>query len=92
MLDVYEMRAMTTKGIVVGYLFDPWSKSISHAFNYLCAYSTPYASMKIKDVKSTNSLLQLRYKIKDVFVYSLGVYGSVVTIGYNQSIKEKLEF
>lgn len=92
MMDVYEVRALSTKGIVVAYLFDSHAKAISSAFNYVCAYTPQYSDMTINEVKETDSRLQLRYKIKDIFLYSMGIYGSMVTVGFNQKIKDRLEF
>lgn len=91
-LDVYELKAESTKGITVGYCFDSFARNKAYAFNYLCAYSSDFTSLKLKDLKETSSLLQLRYKLRNVFLYSLGSYGSLITVGYSQTIKEKLEF
>ena len=92
MLDVYELRAMSPKGITVGYVFDSSSRKFSSAFNYLCVHSPILPDLGMKDLRETRSTLQLKYKLCDLMLYNMGVYGSVVTVGYNQNIKEKLEF
>lgn len=91
-LDVYELKAQTPKGITVGYLFDSASRQASSAFNYLCVYSSALPDLRLKDLRETQSTVQLKYKLRDLMLYSMGVYGSMVTVGYNQNIKEKLEF
>jgi len=92
MLDVYELKGQTPKGITVGYMLDSASQKFSSAFNYLCVYSSKLPDLKLKDLRETQSTLQLKYKLRDLMLYNMGVYGSMVTVGYNQNIKEKLEF
>lgn len=91
-LDVYEINAECLDGATVGYLFDTQLKRVKSSFNYIAITPLAKDEFSLSQMKAADTALELRFKIKELNLYSLGVRGSLVTSGYNKNLKESLEF
>lgn len=91
-LSVYEINAECVDGITVGYLFEIFSKRISSSYNYFAVTSLKKDELSLSALKKADSCLDLRFKIKGMKLYALDATGVLVTCGFNEDLKETLEF
>ncbi len=91
-LSVYEINAECVDGITVGYLFEVHSKKISHSYNFFAVTSLKKSELSLTEMKKAKIALDLRFKIKGLKLYALDATGVLVTCGFNEDLKEILEF
>lgn len=91
-ISVYEINAECVDGITVGYLFEVHSKKISHSYNFFAVTSLKKDELSLTELKKAKIALDLRFKIKGLKLYALDATGVLVTCGFNEDLKETLEF
>lgn len=91
-LSVYEINAECIDGITVGYLFEVFSKKISNSYNHFAVTSLKKNELSLSALKKADNCLDLRFKIKGLKLYALDATGVLVTCGFNEDLKETLEF
>jgi hypothetical protein len=91
-LDVYEVNAECMDGINLGYLFDTPVKRHYSAFNFIIVHSLRADEFSLKVMNDLRTNMELRFKLNNINLYSLGVLGSMVSLGHDINLKETLEF
>ena len=92
LLDVYEINVEVMNGITIGYMFDTTARKITSSFNYILLHSLLKDEFSLTSLKEMEVALELRFKIKNINLYSLGVKGSLITLGFSDNVREVLEF
>lgn len=91
-LSIYEINAECVDGITVGYLFEVHSKKISNSYNFFAVTSLKKDELSLSELKKSKIALGLKFKIKGLKLYALDATGVLVTCGFNEDLKEILEF
>lgn len=89
LLDMYEVKANSKEGIIVGYAFDTNAKVIRHTPNFLLACNTEFPASKIGHLNK--KCFGMKYRYNGVFLYEYEGMASMVTTGLSQSMQESLE-
>lgn len=90
-LYVYEINAECVDGITVGYFFETLSKRVNGDHNYFVISSLKQSETNKETINKAKISLDLRFKIKNIKLYSLGAEAILVTCGFNDDLKQKLE-
>ncbi len=91
-LSLYEINAECLDGINVGYLFEVHTKKISSSYNFFAVTSLKSSELSLGELKRSKMGLDLRFKINGMKLYSLDATGVLITCGFNEELKETLEF
>jgi len=89
-VEAYEINAEAIDGVTIGYLFELNSRRVTSAYNYFLISALKKGDLK-EDLVKAKTPLVLRFKIKDIKLYTLGAEGVLATCGYNKILKQTLE-
>lgn len=88
-LDVYEAKANTKDGIVVGYVMDSTVKTVLYAHNYLVACNNEFRMSGLRDLDKNRFNMKHRFNGMNLYEYS-GM-ASMVTLGLPDKLCESME-
>lgn len=80
LIKVYEILAEHKEGLTVGYLFISTTKRVKSAANFISVCSLAKEDFSLEQLTRNDINLQLRYKLNDISLFSLGVQGALVTL------------
>lgn len=89
LLDMYEIKANSKEGIVVGYAFDSNAKVIQYAPNFLLACNSEFPRQRVNDLNK--NCFNMKYRYKGVFLYEYEGMASMVSTGLSEKMQESLE-
>lgn len=90
LLDVYEIHANVKDGLVVGYVFDCYSKNINYSLNFLTVCNDEFKEHRVKHLNK--NAFDFKYRISDINLYEYKGMASMLTCGLPEKIRDVMEF
>lgn len=88
-LDLYEVRANSFDGILVGYAIDCHGKNTINRHNFVGSSNLFFTETKMKDLNENN--LSLKFTLGKMMLFEYEGSASLVTLGFGERMKEAME-